>query len=236
MIFLLSENIAFPDPLLAEENGLLAIGGDLNIDRLLLAYSLGIFPWFNPQDDILWWASPFRPIYIPGKIKISKSLRQTMRKYDFKIKLDTDFRNVILNCASVYRKGQEETWISDEIIETYQILFDMGYLHTVEIYLEDKIVGGLYGISIGRAFFGESMFHLIPNTSKIALYALSEMLDDWNFHFIDAQVSNPHSFRMGAREVSNTTFDKMIKQAMTFDTKIGPWKYDFNDFLQQYKF
>lgn len=233
MIFLLGEDIAFPNPLLADDNGLLAMGGDLNVDRLLHAYSLGIFPWFNPDDDILWWASPFRPVYIPGKLKMPKSLRRTIRKYPFKIKLDTNFKEVILNCATVKRADQEETWISEDIINTYQILFDMGYLHTVEVFLEGKMVGGLYGISLGKAFFGESMFHLLPDTSKIALHALAEMLDDWNFHFIDSQVSNPHSFRMGAREVSNTTFDKMINKAMSFDTKIGRWEYDFNEFLKQ---
>lgn len=233
MIFLLGEDIAFPNPLLADDNGLLAMGGDLNVDRLLHAYSLGIFPWFNPDDDILWWASPFRPVYIPGKLKMPKSLRRTIRKYPFEIKLDTNFKEVILNCATVKRADQEETWISEDIINTYQILFDMGYLHTVEVFLEGKMVGGLYGISLGKAFFGESMFHLLPDTSKIALHALAEMLDDWNFHFIDSQVSNPHSFRMGAREVSNTTFDKMINKAMSFDTKIGRWEYDFNEFLKQ---
>ncbi|HHB52206.1 MAG TPA: leucyl/phenylalanyl-tRNA--protein transferase, partial [Saprospiraceae bacterium] len=113
MIFLLGDNITFPDPLLAEQNGLLALGGDLGVDRLLLAYSLGIFPWFNPEDDILWWASPFRPVYIPGKLKMPKSLRRTIRKYPFEIKLDTNFREVILNCATVKRVGQDDTWISD---------------------------------------------------------------------------------------------------------------------------
>lgn len=233
MIFLLNENIAFPDPLLADDNGLLAIGGDLNVDRLLLAYSLGIFPWFNPSDDVLWWASPFRPVYIPGKLKIPKSLKRTIRKNEFEIKLDTNFREVILNCATVERVDQQDTWISEEIIETYQILFDMGYVHTVEVFLDGKMVGALYGISLGRAFFGESMFHLLADTSKIALYALAEMLHNWNFHFIDSQVSNPHSFRMGAREVSNITFDAMIKKAMSYETKIGPWEYDFSDFLNQ---
>ncbi len=233
MIFILGDDIAFPNPLLADENGLLAIGGDLNVDRLLLAYSLGIFPWFNPEDDILWWASPYRPVYIPGKLKIPKSLRRTIKKYPFEIKLDTNFKDVILNCATVDRTGQEDTWISDEIINVYSILFDMGYLHTVEVYLENKMVGGLYGISLGRAFFGESMFHIIPNTSKIALHALAFMLKNWDFHFIDSQVSNPHSFRMGAIEVSNIVFDKMIKKAMSYETKLGPWEYNFAKFLTQ---
>jgi len=225
MVFLLSDEIIFPDPLLAETTGLLAMGGDLNVDRLLLAYSMGIFPWFNPGDDILWWASPYRPIYIPGKIKLSKSLKQTIRKYNFEIRLDTNFNDVINYCGSISRVGQLGTWISEEIVASYKILFEMGYLHTVEVYLDNKLVGGLYGVSLGRAFFGESMFHLMPNTSKVALFALSEVLKDKGFHFIDSQVSNPHSFRMGAHEVSNTVFDNMIKETMKYDDDIGPWKY-----------
>jgi len=229
MVFLLGEEIVFPNPLLAQENGLLAIGGDLNIDRLLLAYSMGIFPWFNPGEDILWWASPFRPIYTPGKIYISKSLKQTIKKYNFEIKLDTNFKEVIFHCGAIPRNGQDGTWISDEIVSTYQILFDMGYLHTVEVYIENKLVGGLYGVSLGKAFFGESMFHLMPNTSKIALFALSELLQKKGFHFIDSQVTNPHGLRMGAHEVTNIVFDKMIKNAMKYDDDIGPWSYDFGD-------
>ncbi|RLD40203.1 MAG: leucyl/phenylalanyl-tRNA--protein transferase [Bacteroidetes bacterium] len=226
MVFLLSDEIIFPNPLLADKNGLLAVGGDLNIDRLLLAYSMGIFPWFNPSEDILWWASPYRPIYTPGKIHLSKSLKQTIRKHNFEIRVDTNFKEVINYCGSIARNGQEGTWISDEIINTYQILFDIGYLHTVEVYLENKLVGGLYGISLGKAFFGESMFHLMPNTSKIALFALSELLKNKGFHFIDSQVTNPHGLRMGAHEVTNVKFDRMVKEAMKYDDDIGKW--DFN--------
>ncbi len=234
MVFLLNEDIVFPNPLLAEENGLLAIGGDLNVDRLLLAYSMGIFPWFNPEDEIMWWVSPYRPLYFPGQIKKSKSLRNTLRKFNFEVKIDTNFREVILNCATAKRNNDLGTWISEEIIESYGILFELGYLHTVEVYLNGRMVGGLYGVSLGKAFFGESMFHSIPNTSKVALLALSEMLNDWNFHFIDSQVSNPHSFRMGAKEVSRTTFDRMMKKAMSYDTKLGPWKHDFGDLKSLY--
>ncbi len=226
MIFMLSDDIIFPDPLLAQENGLLAVGGDLNIDRLLLAYSMGIFPWFNPGEDILWWASPYRPIYTPGKIHLSKSLKQTIRKHNFEIRLDTNFKDVINYCGSISRNGQLGTWISEEIISTYQILFDMGYLHTVEVYLKNKLVGGLYGISLGRAFFGESMFHLMPSTSKIALFALSELLKAKDFHFIDSQVTNPHGLRMGAHEVTNVVFDRMVKDAMKYEDDTGPWSFD----------
>lgn len=234
MVYLLSDDLVFPSPLDAEPNGLLAIGGDLSVDRLLLAYSNGIFPWFNPDDEILWWASPFRPIYIPGEIKVSKSLAKTIKKYPFEIKLDTNFEEVIERCANISRKGEAETWISDEIIDSYRTLFNLGFLHTVEVFLEGEMVGGLYGLSLGKAFFGESMFHIMPDASKVALYALSEMLYDWNFHFIDSQVSNAHSYRMGAREVTNVDFDKMVNEAMNHSTKPGPWEYDFSN-LQSMK-
>jgi leucyl/phenylalanyl-tRNA--protein transferase len=227
MIFQLSPDIAFPDPMLAEDDGLLALGGDLSVDRLLLAYSFGIFPWFNPGDEIMWWASPFRPIYTPGQIKVNKSLRNTLRKYPFKIVLDTHFEDVIHHCASIKRSGEPGTWISEEIISSYRILFEMGYLHTVEVFLGDRLVGGLYGISLGKAFFGESMFHLMPNTSKVALFALSEMLQTKGFSFIDSQVTNPHSLRMGAKEVSRKKFNEMLDLAMEYPTEKGPWTFDF---------
>jgi len=232
MLFVLSDDIEFPNPLLAEPTGLLAIGGDLSVDRLLLAYSMGIFPWFNPDDDILWWASPYRPIYIPGQIHLSKSLKQSIRKHDFEIRLDTNFEEVIGYCASIERNGQEGTWISKEIIDTYRILFEMGYLHTVEVYLDSKMVGGLYGVSLGKAFFGESMFHLMPNTSKVALFALSEVLKTKGFHFIDSQVTNPHALKMGAREVTNKVFDTMVKNTMKYDDDIGPWSYNLGSLRQ----
>ena len=229
MVFILNDELIFPDPLLADDNGLLAIGGDLSVDRLLLAYSYGIFPWFNPGDEIMWWASPYRPIYRPGSIKISKSLARTIRKYNFEIKLDSNPEEVIKNCALIKRKGDEGTWITEEFLEVYQMLFEMGYLHSVEVFLNEKMVGGLYGISLGRGFFGESMFHIMPNASKVALFALSEMLADWEFHFIDSQVTNPHSLRMGAYELSRLRFNEMMDKAMDFPPLLGPWKYDFGE-------
>ncbi len=235
MLFALSDEMIFPDPLLAEPNGLLAIGGDLSSERLLLAYSMGIFPWFNPGDEILWWASPFRPIYIPGQIKISKSLRKTINKGAYIIKLDTDFEGVIAHCAQVERKGEKGSWISPEIIAAYKTLFQAGFLHTVEVYLQDQLVGGLYGIALGRAFFGESMFYLSPNASKIALFSLSEFLKLKQFHFIDSQVSNLHSFNMGAHEVSRTVFDTMVMKATKYPDDLGPWHSPFShpkDFLR----
>ena len=164
-------------------------------------------------------------------MKLSKSTRASLRKHNFEIKLDTDFDTLIMNCASVERKGQEMTWISDEIIDSYKRLSEFGFLHTVEVYLNGEMVGGLYGVSIGRAFFGESMFQKVSNASKIALYSLSEMLADWGFLFIDSQVSNPHSYRMGARELVQSDFLKLLADSLDFETIRGKWEYDFTDIL-----
>ena len=235
MVFSLTDELVFPDPNLSEDDGLLAVGGDLDPQRLILAYANGIFPWYNPGDDIMWWASPFRPVYIPGTVKVSKSMRAAVRKNIFEIKLDHNFDETIRNCASVERRGQEMTWISEEIIDSYQVLFDIGVLHTVEVYLNDEMVGGLYGVSLGKAFFGESMFQKVSDASKIALYSLSEMLHKWDYKFIDSQISNPHSFRMGARELAKPNFHNLLDDAMSYDTKLGPWEYDFADILAKLK-
>ena len=234
MIFSLTNELIFPDPNLAEDDGLLALGGDLSPQRLILAYANGIFPWYNPGDDIMWWASPYRPVYIPGMVKVSKSMRSAFRNRNFEIRLDSNFDELIQNCASVERKGQDMTWISEEIIESYQKLFEMGVLHTVEVYLDGKMVGGLYGVSLGRAFFGESMFQIVSDASKIALYSLSEMLKDWDYKFIDSQVSNPHSYRMGARELTKKDFQLLLDEAMDYETKLGPWEYDFSSLLRSF--
>ncbi len=229
MIFSLNQDLIFPSPTLAEENGLLAIGGDLSPERILLAYSNGIFPWFNPDDDIMWWSSPYRPIYFPGKIKISKSLKSSLRKRDYIIKLDSNYEELMLNCANAYRKGQDSTWISEEIIESYRDLFNLGLLHTIEVWYKGEMIGGLYGTAMGKAFFGESMFQTRSNASKIALYYLSKMLEDWGFLFIDSQVSNPHSFRMGAKELNKKDFLALLEKALDSETVRGPWEYDFSN-------
>ena len=233
MVFLLSEEIVFPNPSLSESTGLLAIGGDLSAERLLMAYSIGVFPWFNPEDDIMWWYSTYRPVYFPHRMKAGKNIRRKMRKLDLEIKLDYNFDAVIDNCAKVPRSDGQETWISKEIKESYAKLFELGFLHTVEVYENGDLVGGLYGISLGKAFYGESMFFLKDDMSKIALYALNYMLKDWGYLFVDAQVSNAHSFRMGAVEISKNDFSELQSKAMDFPTKKGKWSYDFKGFLKK---
>ena len=222
-IFLLDDEIRFPDPAHAEKDGLLAVGGDLSPERLILAYSLGIFPWFNDDSPIMWWTPDPRMILIPDELKISKSLSQSIRNKHFDVRFDTDFISVIRACASAMRKHEDGTWITPEMIAAYSALHELGYAHSVETYLEERLVGGLYGISLGRAFFGESMFFVERDASKVALAKLAQRLSDWGFYFIDVQQQTRHLRSLGARTVPRTDFNEMLKEAMKFPTVSGKW-------------
>jgi len=228
MIYQLSNELIFPDPFEADETGLLAIGGDLNVDRLLLAYSQGIFPWFNPEDPIMWWSPAWRPIFIPGEMKVSKSLKRTIRKNSFEIRIDFAFEQVMRACADV-RINNEGTWISEEMIASYVLLHEMGFAHSVEAWQGDKLVGGLYGVALGQVFFGESMFHKVSDASKVAFFALSEHLKSWGFKFIDSQVSNPHLESLGSMEIHRTVFMDMLEQGIKMKTKAGKWEKEIED-------
>src|SRR5512133_1018213 len=162
----------FPDPATAEHDGLLAVGGDLSIESLITAYSMGIFPWFNEESPILWWSPDPRMVLFPEKFIISDSLRQSLRNGRYTVKIDNDFNGVISHCASVKRKGQSGTWITDEMKQAYIMLHKAGYAHSFETWHDDELVGGLYGVSLGRAFFGESMFYSMRDASKIAFHML----------------------------------------------------------------
>ncbi|NPA37400.1 MAG: leucyl/phenylalanyl-tRNA--protein transferase [Chlorobi bacterium] len=223
MIFQLPEDFVFPDPKLADDSGLLAVGGDLSTQRLLLAYWYGIFPWFNEGDPIMWWSPPVRPVFYPGKIKVSKSLKQVIRKGMFEVKLDTRFEEVMRAC-SMPRKDLEGTWINEEMITAYTRLHEFGFAHSVECYLEGELAGGLYGVSLGKAFFGESMFFRVSNASKVAFFALSENLKDMDFHFIDSQVTNSHLLSLGAEEVQRDEFMQMLEKALKQPHTRGKWK------------
>ena len=223
MIFELGQQIAFPPAVYAEPDGLLAFGGDLNIDRLLTAYSSGIFPWFNPDDPILWWSPDPRPLIYPDRMRVTKSLRRTIAKGKFDISFDTDFKAVIENCAKVPRKGQDGTWLTAEMKEAYLNLHKHGYCHSVEARLDGELVGGLYGVALGKAFFGESMFHKVSDASKVAFYYLCKKLNDKEFHFIDGQVSTPHLLSLGAVEVSRDLFLKKLGEALKYPTERDFW-------------
>lgn len=222
-VFQLDEQLVFPDPQLANNEGLLAIDGDLSVERLVLAYSNGIFPWYEEDSPILWWSPDPRLIMYPNDLKVSKSLRKEINRGTFSVRFDTNFRKVIENCASSPRDDQDGTWITDEMMEAYCVLYDKGIAHSVETYQDDKLVGGLYGVSLGKAFFGESMFHHVSNASKVAYYHLVEKLKEWEFSFIDAQVHTDHLKSLGAINVSRTFFLQMLKDSQQFPSKIGKW-------------
>ena len=212
-IYALSDDLVFPNPELSEEDGLLAVGGDLSVDRLLVAYSNGIFPWYNKDEPILWWCPKPRFILKPEDIRISKSMKKIIKKGEFVVTFDNDFEGVISNCKSM-RENEEGTWITDEMMQAYINMHNEGYALSVETYLDGELVGGLYGIIIGRCFFGESMFSKVSNASKIALITLAQRLQELNFQFIDCQVYTSHLESMGAKMVEWDEFKSMINNGL----------------------
>ncbi|RNL56947.1 leucyl/phenylalanyl-tRNA--protein transferase [Pedobacter jejuensis] len=208
MFFQLPDNeLSFPNPALAEEDGLLAVGGDLSLERLLLAYSNGIFPWFSEGDPILWYAPHQRCVIYPDKIKISKSMRKVINSGMLVVTNNTAFAEVIKNCASTPRVGQDGTWITNEMQEAYINLHQNGFAHSVEVWLNEKLVGGLYGLKINGVFCGESMFSHVSNASKVALIYLSKSGVD----LIDCQISNDHLLSLGAEMISREAYLKILQ-------------------------
>ena len=215
----------FPNPRYASTEGLLAYGGDLSPDRLLTAYRKGIFPWFNSDDPILWWSPDPRLLLYPDQFKMQKSFRRVLRNGGFVVKFDHTFEEVIRLCGAVPRNGQKGTWLTREMQEAYIILHEMGFAHSVEVYLQEELVGGLYGIAMGKAFFGESMFSLKDNASKIAFKALSDVLGLRGYDFIDCQVSNEHLLRLGATLVPRGSFLNALDESLTKSSDLGSWQY-----------
>lgn len=217
----------FPDVELAldEPNGLLAVGGDLNPKRLLAAYKKGIFPWFNDDQPILWWSPNPRSILKLDDLKISRSLSKTLKKNIFHVSFDTAFDDVINECASM-RKDGFGTWITSDMADAYKELHQLGYAHSVECWHEQKLVGGLYGLSIGHAFFGESMFSRKSDASKVALVHLVQQLKQWGFDFIDAQVSSEHMESLGAKNITRRQFINELQQTLKLSSRIGRWNFD----------
>jgi leucyl/phenylalanyl-tRNA--protein transferase len=221
-VYLLSEEIAFPSPQLAEE-GLLAVGGDLSRKRLLLAYRMGIFPWYSKYEPILWWSPDPRLVLYPGELRVSKSLQKTIKKDLFKVTMDQAFEVVINACAHSRTSADEGTWIVEEMVDAYCDLHESGFAHSVEAWQEDRLAGGLYGVSLGRCFFGESMFTHISNASKVAFVALVKHLQALNFDLIDCQVSTPHLLRFGAREIPRARYLNELKKSLKPATLKGRW-------------
>ena len=222
-VFALNSFPLFPDPREAEDDGLLAVGGDLSPARLLGAYSAGIFPWFNPASPILWWSPPERAILLPGDEHLSRSTRRALARTAFEVRRDTCFEAVIGHCAQVPRPGQDGTWITPAMIEGYLGLFRLGYAHSFETFLDGRLVGGLYGVSLGRAFFGESMFSLVSQASRAAFAELTRLAWGWAFLFVDGQVPNANLAGLGARTVPREAFLELLREALDGPTRRGSW-------------
>ncbi|OGR48215.1 MAG: leucyl/phenylalanyl-tRNA--protein transferase [Desulfobacula sp. RIFOXYB2_FULL_45_6] len=212
-LFRLSEQLDFPPAWLARSDGLLCIGGDLSAQRILLAYENGIFPWFSENEPILWWSPDPRLVLFPGNIQVSKSLKKKIKKKFFHLTVDHAFEETILSCAKPRRKEYTGTWLVEEMIEAYIQLHKLGYAHSIETWKDGRLVGGLYGISLGGTFFGESMFSFETDASKIALTALAYYLKQHRFDLIDCQVTTNHLLRMGASEISRNSYLDMIQQS-----------------------
>lgn len=224
-IFELPDEPLFPDPRQAEADGLLAIGGDLSAERLVASYFHGIFPWFNEDSEhIMWWSPTPRLVLYPSKFKLSKSLRQKIRRKTFEIRLDTAFEEVIRACGNAPRDEQDGTWITEKMITAYINLHELGLAHSVECWQDDKLVGGLYGISLGRSFFGESMFHAVSDASKVAFYSLSQLALKLDFHFIDCQMKTDHLVSLGAEEISRDSFLTQLAESNKDKTLQNSWQ------------
>lgn len=209
MYFLLKE-LFFPDVTEADRDGILAVGGDLSPERLILAYQSGIFPWFDSDEPILWWAPPRRMVLFPDELVVSKSMRSILRKEIFTVTFNKDFRGVISNCSQIRRNGQRGTWITSEMIEAYVKLHELGFAKSVEVWQNNELVGGLYGIDLGHVFCGESMFSKVSNASKVAFITLVENLKIRKYKLIDCQVHNDHLESLGAREIERAEFMKIF--------------------------
>lgn len=223
-IFLLNDDEeAFPPPALADPSGILAVGGDLSPRRLIAAYARGIFPWYSDGQPILWHSPDPRFVLEPSKLHVPKSLRKAIRQGRFDFRLDTAFEQVITRCAEVRRPGQRGTWITDDMHDAYVELHRLGFAHSAESWAEGQLVGGLYGVSLGSVFFGESMFALAPDASKAAFAQLVERLVAWGFTLIDCQQETEHLARFGAEAWPRPRFLEALEEGLKHPTRRGPW-------------
>jgi leucyl/phenylalanyl-tRNA--protein transferase len=231
-MFRLSENpsdLRFPPVDLSTPEGLLAVGGDLRPERLLEAYRHGIFPWYNDDQPILWWSPDPRTVLFPEKLHISRSLKRSLRPGLFSVTLDRRFRDVMQHCAGPrpqYPDGG--TWITEEMLDAYTKLHEQGYAHSVETWQEGQLVGGLYGVALGNAFFAESMFTRVPDASKVALVSLVRQLQAWDFRIIDCQQASPHVLRFGAEEIPRREFLDHLAEAVRLPERRGRWQFDIS--------
>ncbi len=223
---------------LREPNGLLAMGGDLSLERLLDAYHHGIFPWFNPGEPILWWSPDPRMVLVPGEIRITRSLAKRIRNGGFELRVDSAFVEVMRACATPRAgnlgaakpgEGASGTWISPAMVAAYTRLFEAGYAHSVETWHDGVLVGGLYGVAVGRMFYGESMFSRQTDASKVALVRLAQQLQQWDFGLIDCQMETPHLASLGAHTLPRTAFTARLAELVNLPHLSGPWHFDAPD-------
>lgn len=222
-VYALDQEAEFPNPELADADGLLAVGGKLSIEWLMTAYAQGVFPWYDDINPILWWSPDPRLVLYPKEFKLRKSLRRVLKQRRFEIRFDHQFRKVIEECAQIPRAEEQGTWITSEMLKAYVDLHEYGAAHSLEVYEKNELVGGLYGVSLGKAFFGESMFFKKRDASKVALYYLCKELRKWGFHFIDAQVETDHLISLGAEKITRTLFLEKLDEALKQPTCLGKW-------------
>lgn len=222
----LEEDTPFPtlDAALKDPNGLLAIGGDLSPQRLLAAYARGIFPWYSPGQPVLWWSPDPRMVLFPDELNISRSLEKRLRRDDYEVRFDTAFREVMQACSTTPRPDQDGTWIVPEMVEAYCRMHALGHAHSVETWMDGKLVGGLYGVAVGRMFYGESMFHHATDASKIAFVHLVRYLQKHGFGMIDCQMKTAHLQRFGAREIPRDAFAEHLKELIHMPHPYEIWK------------
>lgn len=224
-VYRLDQRLAFP-PVDGAEDGLLAVGGDLRPERLILAYSLGIFPWYEAGQPILWHSPDPRMVLLAPDLRVPRSLRKTLGKHVYRITLDTAFERVIEACAAAHRPGQRTTWITSDMKAAYVDLHRRGLAHSAEAWRGDELVGGLYGVSLGAAFFGESMFARAPDASKVAFVTLALQLVSWDITLVDCQVHTDHLARFGAEEWPRDQYLRALHTALRRPTRRGPWRLD----------
>ncbi|CCO24612.1 leucyl/phenylalanyl-tRNA--protein transferase [Maridesulfovibrio hydrothermalis] len=226
VVYRLIEDPIFPHPEEAEPDGLLAVGGDLSPERLLSAYAAGIFPWYDDKSPILWWSLDPRLVLFFDKLHISRRVKRKIRKKEYTVTIDRAFESVIANCAKKIRPGQDGTWIIPEMVAAYINLHKLGFAHSIEVWnSEGELAGGLYGVSLGRVFSGESMFFLEPDTSKIGFSYLVQYLKNREFHFVDCQQPTDHLKSLGAQEMDRDDFLEMLDEAIEFSALRGKWEF-----------
>lgn len=227
-VYLLTKDLVFPPPEGASPEGVVAIGGDLRPERLLLAYSQGIFPWPSEGMPLLWFSPDPRFVLEPARAHVPRSLRKRARRGGFEIRCDTAFSDVIAGCKRAYRPGQRGTWITRDMVRGYERLFELGYAHSIECWIDGALAGGLYGVSLGRTFFGESMFAEAPDASKLAFATLLGNLVHWGFDLVDCQVHTEHLERFGAEEWPRPTFLAALRRSLAHETRRGPWTFELD--------